>query len=192
MKLHVDALGESPTELRLDPEPGWWQETCALLPELPAGEPESFHVALRAHRMGSDLYLEGTLVGALELVCGRCTRRYRQPLREPLRLVLEPVGERAPTDPEGAASLARDGLWLGDELEAGWFRGPVVDLGAYLREVVALALPVQPRCREECRGLCPRCGADRNLESCRCEAEPPHSPFAVLAGLKVSSEGGGG
>ena len=192
MKLHVDRLSETPTEVRLEPDAGWWRETCALLPELPAAEPESFHLELRAHRMGAELYLEGTLVGVAELACGRCARRYRQPLREGLRLVLEPVGERAPTDPEGAATLARDGVWLGEEIESGWFRGPVIDLGSHLREVVALALPVQPLCREECRGLCPRCGVDRNVEKCGCETKPSHSPFAVLAGLKVGSEGGGG
>src|SRR5690606_29976088 len=52
--------------------------------------------------------------------------------------------------------------------EMGWFHGPEIDLRALLREVVALALPVQPLCRESCRGLCPACGVDRNVEPCDC------------------------
>jgi uncharacterized protein len=98
--------------------------------------------------------------------------------------VLEPAGDRVPAEPAEAAALARDGLALGDELESGWFRGPEIELGGYLREVVALALPVQPLCREDCRGLCPRCGADRNRETCACEETKPSSPFAVLAALR--------
>ena len=51
-------------------------------------------------------------------------------------------------------------------------------------ELVALALPVQPLCREDCAGLCPRCGADRNRESCRCREIESESPFAVLSKLR--------
>jgi uncharacterized protein len=104
--------------------------------------------------------------------------------------VLEPAAERVPADPEGAAALARDGICLSDELEAGWFRGSVIDLGPWFRELLALALPVQPLCREDCRGLCPRCGADRNEESCGCTEVKAGSPFEVLSRLKIpSSEG---
>jgi uncharacterized protein len=140
--------------------------------------------------MGADVFLEGVASGAVELTCGRCSRRYRQPLRESFRLVLEPAAERVPADPEGAAALARDGMCLSDELEAGWFRGSVIDLGPWFRELLALALPVQPLCREDCRGLCPRCGADRNEESCGCTEAKSSSPFEVLSRLKIpSSEG---
>ncbi len=140
--------------------------------------------------MGQDLLLEGRVVGEVELGCGRCLSRYRHALREDFRLVLEPAGERVPTDPDGVESLARDGVWLGDELDSGWYQGHELDLGACIREVITLALPVQPRCREECKGLCPRCGADRNVEDCRCEPARRHSPFAVLEAMKRGPEGG--
>ncbi len=189
MKLQVDRLSDSPTWFQLEADPGWWSEVCALVPEL-EGEPhEAFALGLHAHRMGAELYLEGSASGSVELSCGRCLRRYRHALREPFRLVLEPAAERVPADPEGAAALARDGLWLSDDLETGWFRGHAIDLGPWFRELLALALPVQPLCREECRGLCPRCGVDRNLESCGCAQTSAHSPFAVLGKLKVRGEG---
>ena len=190
MKLAVDRLSDSPTGFQLEADPDWWSETCALMPELEAAPRESFGLALDAHRMGADVYLEGSARGSIELTCGRCLRRYRHALREPFRLVLELAGERVPADPEGAAALARDGVWISDELETGWFRGSVIDLGATFRELLALALPVQPLCREECRGLCPRCGADRNVESCNCSQATQSSPFAVLGKLKVRSPEG--
>jgi uncharacterized protein len=191
MKLVVDRLGDSPTGFRLEADPDWWSETCALMPELEGAPRESFALDLEAHRMGADAYLEGTALGSVDLSCGRCLRRYRHALREPFRLVLEPAGERVPADPEGAAALARDGIWLGDDLETGWFRGSAIDLGPAFRELLALALPVQPVCREDCRGLCPRCGADRNVEGCGCAQAMRASPFAVLGRLKVRSPEGG-
>jgi uncharacterized protein len=140
--------------------------------------------------MGEGVFLEGEARGLLALECSRCLARSRQPVRERFRLVLEPAGDRVPADPEGAAALARDGLYLSDELESGWFRGSEIDLGAFFREVIALALPVQPLCREDCRGLCPSCGVDRNQESCRCHEVRPPSPFEALRGLRDRLTGG--
>ena len=190
MKLAVDRLSDSPTGFELEADPEWWSEACALVPELEGAPREAFRLVGSAHRMGADVFLEGVASGAVELTCARCSRRYRHALREPFRLVLEPAAERVPADPEAAAALVSNGMCLSDELEAGWFRGSVIDLGPWFRELLALALPVQPLCREDCRGLCPHCGADRNEESCGCAEARPSSPFAVLSRLKIpSSEG---
>jgi uncharacterized protein len=184
MKLLVDRIGEEPSDYAFEPDPTWWEEASGPISELAGADRKSFALRCRAHRMADDLYLEGGVGGRVELECARCLTRYVHALREDFRLVLEPAGDRVPAEPAEAAALARDGLALGDELESGWFRGPEIELGGYLREVVALALPVQPLCREDCRGLCPRCGADRNRETCACEETKPSSPFAVLAALR--------
>jgi len=188
MKLPIERLTDTPEEHAFALTPKWWREAVGG-----AGDEalcEDLGVELRAHRMGPDVYLEGSVRGGLELTCSRCLGRYRQPVREPFRLVLEPAGDRVPADPEGAAALARDGLALGDELESGWFRGGEILLEGFLREVIALLLPVQPVCREECRGLCPRCGVDRNVESCDCAATSPGSPFEALRALRDELTGG--
>ena len=190
MKLHVDRLSESPTSHRFALTPAWW----AALSGSPEGGPEGLagdvEAEVRAHKMGEDVYLEGELRGTLALECGRCLARYRQPIREAFRLVLEPAGDRVPADPQGAAALARDGLYLSDELEAGWFRGGELELGGFFQEGIALLFPVQPLCREACRGLCPGCGVDRNSESCSCAEASPSSPFAALRGLRTQMTGG--
>jgi uncharacterized protein len=193
MQILIDRLRDSPTEIRFDASDPGWAEVRAAVPELvgAAGSEPGPVLVLRAHRMGADVYLDGVLSGALELECSRCLARYRLPLREPFRLVLEPAGARVPPEPEAARELAHSGMCLGDELEMGWFQGPEIELAGFLREVVALALPVQPLCRETCLGLCPRCGADRNVEACGCEAERPASPFAALEALRRPRRGGG-
>lgn len=190
MKILVDRLDDSPEAFHFEAEPAWWHEVQARVPELAEVEARSFHVDLEAHRMGQDVYLEGVIEGRFEFGCSRCLARYGQPLREPFRLVLEPAGERVPADPEAAAALARDGLCLGEELETGWFRGHQIEVGPFLLELVILAVPVKPLCREDCRGLCPRCGVDRNQETCRCEEVSPSSPFAALRKLRGAKTGG--
>ena len=184
MKLHVDRLTESPTTHRFALTPAWWREVSGSPEDAPEGLAGDLDAEVRAHKMGADVYFEGELRGSLALECGRCLARYRQPIRERFQLLLEPAGDRVPADPEGAAALARDGLYLSDELEAGWFRGSEIDLGGFFQEGIALLFPVQPLCREECRGLCASCGADRNAAACGCEQGSPSSPFAVLRGLR--------
>ena len=184
MKILVDRLSATPTPLRFSVSPSWVASRFGSDPGRGLEGLEDVAFELRVHRMGPDVYLEGEAHGGLDLACSRCLTRYRGPIRERFRLVLEPAGDRVPADPEGAASLAHEGLYLADELESGWFRGPEIQLDRFVGEVLALAVPVQPLCREDCRGLCPRCGVDRNVESCACSEARPESPFAVLASLR--------
>jgi uncharacterized protein len=184
VKILVDRLGATPVETRFDVSPQWLARHYGERGMPLEGLAEDAHVQVRAHKLGADVYLEGEVNGWLDLACSRCLTRYRAPIRERFRLVLEPAGERVPADPEGAAALAHEGLYLADELESGWFRGPEIHLDRFVGEILALAVPVQPLCREDCRGLCPRCGADRNATSCGCAEARPASPFAVLAGLR--------
>ncbi len=190
MKLLVDRLSSTPTRFRFEADSGWWAAHMRREAGLPQELPEAFVFELSAHLMGEDLYLEGAASGALELECSRCLARYRHGLREPFRLVLEPAGARVPADPEGALALARDGLCLGSEFEAGWYRGSEVHLGPFFLEVIALVLPVKPLCREDCPGLCPRCGADLSQGPCGCGDARPDSPFAALAPLRAVLRGG--
>ncbi len=184
MKIPVDRITDSPRALDFQATAAWWQERVAADAELASGLADPVRVHVSVHRMGDDLYLDGALEGALDLVCGRCLSRYRQPIRERFRLVLEPAGSRVPADPEGAELLASSGLHLSDELDTGWYRGSEIRLDRFVQEVIALLFPVQPLCREDCRGLCPRCGIDRNTDSCSCEEVRTSSPFAVLETLR--------
>lgn len=189
LPIPVERLTSTPTPFEFQVDGGWWRSALGARAGWPDEPEEPCRIEGSAHRMGEDLYLEGTVTGRLELECGRCLARYRHRLREPFRLVLEPAGERAPADPEEAEAFARDGMFLGEELEVGWFRGSVIYLGAFVREIIALALPVAPLCSEECAGLCPRCGADRNRGSCECPGPRGDSPFAALASLRPAAPG---
>ena len=58
-----------------------------------------------------------------------------------------------------------------DDLNVSFYKDDQIDLGEVMREQFYLALPMKPLCREDCRGLCPVCGVNRNRESCTCQAE---------------------
>ncbi len=190
MKIPLGRLTASPTPFEFEGDSAWWRASMPPHRDLPSDLDEPFQISLHGHLIGEDVYVEGRVEGALELECSRCLARYRHSLREPFRIVLEPAGQRQPTDPEAVEALARDGVCLGDDLEAGWFRGSEIDLGAISMEAVVLALPVKPLCREDCAGLCAVCGADRSSNACGCEEVGTDSPFAALQALRDGRTGG--
>ena len=67
-----------------------------------------------------------------------------------------------------------------DELEIGFYSGDGIELADVATEQVILSVPMKVICRADCRGLCPACGANRNLVSCNCSTPQEDSPFASL------------
>ncbi len=82
--------------------------------------------------------------------------------------------------PEGGTDLDEDAYPMtGDEL----------DLEPMVRDAVMLELPLAPLCAPDCRGLCPRCGANWNLATCDCV--PPGDPrWSALDILRDPEDGG--
>lgn len=76
-----------------------------------------------------------------------------------------------------------------EEQEYDIIRNNLVDLGPALRTALAVEAPFAPLHDPECAGICPVCGADRNLEPCECHAEAgPDNPFSVLQGMFPGTE----
>ncbi len=60
----------------------------------------------------------------------------------------------------------------------------VIDLAPLVRDAVVLELPLAPLCRDDCAGLCPVCGEDRNVTACTCQ--PARDPrWATLDALRA-------
>jgi len=77
------------------------------------------------------------------------------------------------TNPEGS-----------DELRNPYLVDDVLELDAWARDVIALALPDQILCRPDCKGLCPVCGKDLNVEPHEHEEAEPDPRWAALAQLR--------
>ena len=72
----------------------------------------------------------------------------------------------------------------GEELESPYVDDEVLDLHAWARDALALALPSQILCKEDCAGLCPECGKDLNLEPHEHE-KAPDPRWSALKDLKL-------
>jgi uncharacterized protein len=128
---------------------------------VPAGEPVEVDVVLEA--ANGRVLATGTVSAPFEGSCRRC---------------LEPVTGRV------VASVRELFARGGDGDEAYPMTGEELDLEALAHDAIILELPLALLCEEACRGLCPECGANRNVEPCECQPaiDRRWGALAVLAG----------
>ena len=111
------------------------------------------HGRLDVERSGDRLTVRGVLEARARLECVSCLTEFERPVRAPI----EAFAERSGTGSRGEQDeLERDSYML-------FHDGRRLDLREQAREALLLEIPIAPRCREDCAGLCPVCGADRNL-----------------------------
>jgi uncharacterized metal-binding protein YceD (DUF177 family) len=151
-------------------------------PEAGQGEAE-----LDLYADGTHAFAAGTFRGHLVVACSRCIEPVRLVLDEKLQVTFLPPHELPADDDDKKAADAEDGPEVAEEdLDVFPFDGDKIDLEPLFREQFVLAIPFAPLCREDCKGLCPQCGIDRNSGTCSCE--PPIDPrLAGLKGLKIPS-----
>jgi len=134
-------------------------------------------VHLQHHRSDDCLFFVGRLRTLAEGECARCTERFQLPVEQDFAIVLRPA---EPEEEEGE----RPELSV-DDLAVTTYEGDEVDLAPLVEEQTLVGLPTRALCSEDCRGLCPGCGVNRNLDSCRCKADEGDPRLAVLRSLKV-------
>ncbi|MGH9863069.1 MAG: YceD family protein [Candidatus Acidiferrales bacterium] len=125
-----------------------------------------------AELAGRQIHIVGRLATRLELACARCLEPVVEELAPSFDLHYRPV---ATISREEEIELRPE------DADIGFFTGQGFFLADVLAEQVHLALPIKVLCREECQGLCPRCGANRNRERCRCGRPQPDPRLAPLA-----------
>jgi len=134
----------------------------------------------RASRKGEEVRLRGRVTAEAEVFCDRCLRPAAAPLEVEFETAFIPA--------EYEAGKTENVELLADELGLAAYEGDSVNLDELVREQLLLALPARVLCREECRGLCPDCGADLNEGECGCDRAETDPRWAALAGWKKEKE----
>ncbi len=116
------------------------------------------HVDLAIVRTGQKLLVNGRAIFEVRLSCALCGQRFQERFSE--ELVTEYVNE------EETAVGERELDW--EELGQEMVHGNLLNLIGVVRDAIHLAIPIAPRCRPDCRGLCPVCGANLNETCCGC------------------------
>jgi len=134
------------------------------------------HVSGTVTNVGKGFLVKARLRCECESACTRCLAPFRYALEPEMEEMYYPERLRA-SRPEG-------------EDVANWYSGDVLDLTDAIRETLQLALPMKRICRDDCKGLCPRCGRNLNEGPCGCADDEPDARWAPLGALLRNGDGG--
>lgn len=136
--------------------------------------PTAAAVRVDYYRAGQELFFQGHIDGTVVGHCARCLEEYTFNLGKDFFVMLVPK-----------LDLPADVELSDDDLDLSFYDGDHIDLSPLMREQIVLALPTRPLCRDDCKGLCPTCGANLNTQACACTASSGASRLAILKDLKV-------
>ena len=123
---------------------------------------------------GGALLVTGTVEGTAKTSCARCLSTFDFPVTGEIEgYYLLSDEEEAPEDM--------------DEDEFSYLpKNNVIELEPLIKAALLLELPLVPLCDDDCKGICPQCGADLNEGPCECESKAADgedssaNPFSVL------------
>jgi len=116
---------------------------------------------LQIEKSGPVVVVTGEIAFTAKQRCSRCLRDFSRQCTQDIELCYQPRALAGGRD-DHETELTSDELVTID------YQGNEIDLWPELREAALLALPLKPLCRDDCQGICPICGKDRNVADCGC------------------------
>jgi uncharacterized protein len=170
MRIPLDRIGDEPfvwrQQLTVNAETLERPELVGLGEVLWQGSVERENGAIR---------LDGRLEYEQTVTCSRCLEPLVVPVESDVRLRLVTA---APATAEGEIELTED------DLETVYVEGEEIDTLQLVREQLQLNIPMRSLCRDDCQGLCPTCGSNRNRESCDCDQVEIDPRWEALKNLR--------
>ena len=111
--------------------------------------------------MGDYLLLSGEIDTSLKLVCSRCLEYFDFQLKT-----------RIEEKFSNKTDINQDDFYF--------FEGDIIDFKEMVIQDILLSLPMKLICKEDCAGLCPQCGKNKNLYNCNCSGENLDPRLSVL------------
>lgn len=170
MKITVTDIRDEGLHIHSKMDPEWLEN----FPELYSGEEDAglksnIDVDIELTKVLREVTVLGDVSFSMVAPCSRCLEPVTLDIRIPIRLLLSPS----------------DKIKDEEDVDHETYAGDEVDIGGYLREQIAMSLPVKVICSDECKGLCPNCGVNLNFETCDCEKQWVDPRFAALRKFKI-------
>ena len=177
MKFRVEDIPEEGWEKTFIQDENWLEDRLT-------GEKErNFHfvgpirVRLVLSRSGKIVTVKSQIEARVDWFCARCLEPFSRTLKSEYTISLKPRPDFPLTE---EVELTRQ------DLETEFYEGEEIHLAPPVQDQVLLALPPKAVCREECGGLCPKCGKNLNREACQCQNEAVDPRLEPLKSFRVN------
>jgi uncharacterized protein len=120
---------------------------------------------------GNEVFVSGHVETQVQLECDRCLKSVELPVSADFALEYISGSDY---ESSSAAALSEE------ELSVSVFDGESIDVDEIVKEQILLSVPARMLCREDCKGICPECGIDRNTGECNCAPDEIDPRWAAL------------
>lgn len=176
MKKHLVSINDLPPEgkeFEINDQAIWLDPIREFKMDCRIVKPLQGKVFVKAADEG--ILIRGRLEGQIVVPCNRCAEDAKVDIDSKFDEYEEIPEEGTHKDGEHESYIVYDR------------HAPMLNLAEVGWEQFMLAQPIQPLCREDCKGLCPKCGANLNLDECACDKGGGDPRLAALRNLKVES-----
>ncbi|HON58562.1 MAG TPA: DUF177 domain-containing protein [Smithella sp.] len=147
----------------------------------PGGKPdfavEKVDATFLVTKTSGAIYIKGSFSALVDICCSRCLENVDLSIGTDFDYTMMPRKVETAEEIELKA----------EELEISYYEGDFIDLAPILCEQIILQIPMKVLCSEDCKGLCPNCGANLNTDPCNCRSELADNRWAVLKNFKVKN-----
>jgi len=154
-----------------------WFKSCFQPGEVPDFSLDKVDVDCQITKTSGTVFIKGSFTAVLDICCSRCLENTKLSIGSDFDYTLIPA----------KAEMSGDLELRPEELEVSYYQGDFIDLAPVICEQIILQIPMKVLCREECKGLCPQCGANLNVASCNCSSKRADSRMAVLKNFKIKN-----
>ena len=128
----------------------------------------------RVRLSGNEVFVNGHVNARAEVDCDRCLQPVEAPVSADFALEYMTGSEY---ESSGAAELTEE------QMSVSVFDGEAIDVDEIVKEQILLAVPTRMLCRDDCKGICPECGIDKNTGECQCVTDDIDPRWAALKNL---------
>lgn len=175
MKKHLVSINDLPPdgkEFELDDQDIWLEPLREFKMDCRIIQP--LHGKVFVQRTDEGVLIRGEISGVIVVPCNRCAEDATININSEFREYEEiPEESASPLEEEHEGYIVYDR------------HAPMLNLAEVGWEQFMLAQPAMPLCREDCKGLCPKCGTNLNMGECDCARDTTDPRMAALAGVKV-------
>lgn len=141
-------------------------------------EAHKLHGDVKVTRLSEGLLVQGDIEADVTMECSRCLTELNLPVDASLEEQFQPTVDIVTGMPVHRAEYEDDQAFEIDP-------NHLMDLSEPVRQALLVALPMKPLCREDCKGICPECGANLNEVDCGHTSEPEDNRWSGLAVLRI-------
>lgn len=172
MKINIDDIPEGGLSVDLS-EDGKNIESLAGALDFKIIPPVNAHMDVT--KTDGNVYIAGEINAKVLVNCSRCLKEFEHAVKSDIASFFT-----------GKKEEGREKELKPADMDINYLEGREIDTDEMLLGQISLDVPVKPLCNQDCKGLCPRCGADMNLGECGCGKDDKTDPrFAMLKDFKV-------